>query len=448
MTKRHVLSLFFPCLLAVCMDADAVTWQVGPGRAYTTPAALFDAVSLQPGDRVEVDGDADYASFKVPDQVVGTAQNPIVIFGVRVNGRRPHVRDGVNTVKFEHSHHVVFEAFEITGGSSRCVFIEADDVTLRDLLVHDCPAHGILSADLGSGSLTLEYSEIHHAGSGTTRHALYIQSDEVAYPGSVFRMRHNYVHDGSGGNLLKSRHERSEIYYNWFEGAAYHELELIGPDDWEQEPPWTPDLVREDADVVGNVIVHSGSFGAVIRVGGDGGDGTGESRGRTRFVNNTIVLTSGVEATVFRIFAGIQSVEAHNNVLHSTGGALRVERTVEADWVDGRQVGGSSNWVRSGASYLPAEWTDTIQGSDPGFVDLAAWNLNPAAGSPLLDAGDAAPQPIPGYPLTAPLFPPAFQPLRAAIRPGAGPPRLGAGRIDIGAFERQLDAIFSDGFES
>jgi len=37
------------------------------------------------------------------------------------------------------------------------------------------------------------------------------------------------VHDGNGGNGVKSRAERNEIYYNWIEGSLYHELELIGP---------------------------------------------------------------------------------------------------------------------------------------------------------------------------------------------------------------------------
>ena len=34
----------------------------------------------------------------------------------------------------------------------------------------------------------------------------------------------------NGGNAVKSRAQRNEIYYNWIEGAVYHELELIGPD--------------------------------------------------------------------------------------------------------------------------------------------------------------------------------------------------------------------------
>ena len=198
-------------------------------------------------------------------------------------------------------------------------------MTVRNSVIHDCPAHGILGTDQLSGSFTLEYSEVYNAGNGTNQHPLYMQSDEIAHPGSVLRISYCYIHNGNGGNLLKSRHERSEIYYNWFEGAVYHELELIGPDENTQQPGWTRDLVREDSDVVGNVIVHTNAaFGSVIRVGGDG---TGQSKGRTRFVNNTFILASGTDSTVFRIFDGIQSVEMHNNVIDVTaGGTARIER--------------------------------------------------------------------------------------------------------------------------
>src|SRR6185436_5833994 len=96
-------------------------------------------------------------------------------------------------------------------------------------------------------------------------------TDEVAHPGAVFRLQHSYVHDsdfnnaGNGGNLIKSRAERNEIYYNWLENAFYHELELIGPDPNGAQAGWTEALKREDSDVVGNVIVHRSAFGSVIR---------------------------------------------------------------------------------------------------------------------------------------------------------------------------------------
>jgi hypothetical protein len=365
---------------------------------------------------------------------------------MRVNGLRPVISGGTNTVEFQQSDHVVFEGFDVTGGSSRCILQGSDDVTVRDSVIHGCLAHGILSTDQESGSFTLEYSEIYDAGNGTSQHPLYIQSDEIAHPGSVFRMQYCYVHDGNGGNLLKDRHERSQIYYNWFEGAAYHELELIGPDEATQQEGWSVDLVREDQDVVGNVIVHSNpAFGAVIRVGGDG---SGQSKGRARFVNNTFLITSGTDATVFRIFEGIQAVEAHNNVIYaSAGGAVRIERTVEAVWANGRQVGGSNNWIPTGSSFVPAEWTGTLSGSNPGFANVAAFDLTPTLVSVLHNSADTAPQSIPGYPVAGTLFPPHYQPQRSLAAVGSASPRPSDGDLDIGAIELGSDSIFANGFE-
>jgi hypothetical protein len=442
MTTRHAITF----LAFASVPLHAATWQVGPTRTYHTLSALFAAVDLGPDDIVEVDGNATYGSVIVPEEASGSAGHPVVIRGVRVAGQRPLVTGGGNTVEFRQSDHVVFEGFEVSGGSSRCILQGAHDVTVRDSVIHACAGHGILSTDQLSGSFTLEYSEIYDAGNGTSQHPLYIQSDEIAHPGSLFRMQYCYVHDGNGGNLLKDRHERSQIYYNWFEGAAYHELELIGPDEATQQDGWSIDLVREDQDVVGNVIVHSNpAFGAVIRVGGDG---SGQSKGRARFVNNTILVTSGQDATVFRIFDGIQAVEAHNNVLYaSAGGVIRVERTVEAVWANGRQVGGSNNWIPTGATFVPAEWTGTIAGSNPGFADVASLNLAPGGLSALRDAADTAPQPIPGYAVAGALFPPQFQPRRMLLPVGTAASRPSDAHLDIGAIELAQDLIFANGFD-
>jgi len=127
-------------------------------------------------------------------------------------------------------------------------------------------------------------------------------TNQEDYPHAVFRMRHCYVHDAVGGNNVKSRAERNEIYYNWIEGAYYHELELIGTDG-------SPDLYREDSDVACNVLRKTGTNSSffVTRVGGDG---TGETNGRYRFVGNTIVLGASGGSAVFRLFDGVRRQSA------------------------------------------------------------------------------------------------------------------------------------------
>src|SRR5688572_17476563 len=209
----------------------ATTYQVGPGKPYANLQAV--ASLLNPGDVVQVYAGTTY-SGGVKLTRSGSESNKIKIVGVRVGGARPVLSGSTNTIEFAGNHYV-FEGFDVTGGSSRCVYHHAHDITIRDSVIHDCPSHGILGADSGSGSLTLEYSEVYRSGSGDTRHPIYMATDQAAYPGAVFRMQYCYVHDGNGGNNVKSRAERNEIYFNWIESAYYHELELIGPDGQDED---------------------------------------------------------------------------------------------------------------------------------------------------------------------------------------------------------------------
>ncbi len=402
--------------------ASAATLQVGPTRTYKNLGAVVSVV--KPGDVVEVDGGATYPSvhFTVP----GTAAAKITIRGIPVAGKRPIISGGNNAIEAQGDHYV-FEGLEITGGTSRCFYHHADDITLRDSVVHDCPKQGILGADNDSGSLLLEYCEVYKCGGGTQDHQIYMATDESTHPGAVFRMQFCYVHDANGGNNVKSRAERNEIFYNWLEGALYHELELIGPD---PSGGVAEGLKREDSDVVGNVLVKVADF-SFVRTGGDG---TGQSNGRYRFMNNTFI-GAGPGSTAFRIFDGIDAIEMHDNVFFRAGGTFNLTRTVEAKWVAGAQIAGQNNWILTGMT-APTGWTGTITGADPGFTNAAARDLTPTATSPLVDKGTTTTTGAAGHAFPSPLPKPLFHPpRRKAIAPGSAEPRPTIGAIDIGAFE-------------
>jgi hypothetical protein len=410
-------------ILAFPKSAEAAHYQVGPGKAFATLQAV--APKLAPGDVVEVDGGNTYPGDITFSQS-GTAAAKITLVGVRTaGGKRPVLAGGTNTVHF-HADHYVMKGFEITGGESRCVFHQGDDITLEDSKVHDCPKHGILGADDESGSLTLEYVEVSACGSGDSRHPIYMATDEETHPGSVFRMEHCYVHDGNGGNNVKSRAQRNEIRYNWIEGALYHEIELIGPDGADE------DLFREDSDVVGNVFRKTGNH-YTARFGGDG---TGQTNGRYRFVGNTVILAPGSSA-VFRLYDGIESVEMHDNVFYRAGGGgVQVVRDSDASWSTGKAViAGSHNWVAAGSTEVPSTWTATLTGADPGFVNAASLDFRPTAGSPLRGQGVLNPSGPPGFPFPSPLAAPLFLPPQHRIEAfGAAFPRVASGATDVGAF--------------
>ena len=413
-------------LAAGASVADAKTYQVGPGKEYAEPSEVADL--LVAGDVVEIDGDHTYGPVEF--DAGGADGAPVTVRGVAVNGKLPVIDGGDYTVIL-HGNHFVLESVEVTGGTLVCLLHKADDVTVRSVRVHDCPNHGILGTDAESGSITIEYSEIFATGEGDRHHQLYIATDESMYPGSVFRLQHTFIHDGNGGNNVKSRAERNEIYYNWIEEAEYHELDIIGPDGQD------PGLAREDSDVVGNVLVKKpGNQFQIARLGGDG---TGETGGRYRFTNNTMVVTF-YNALVLRAQDSLDSIELHNNlIVKQGGGVVRLLRDDTGTWVSGaRTISGENNWVPTGTEILDG-MVGSVLGDDPGLEDLAALDVRPKEASPLVDAA-AAPGEIAspaGHAFPSPeVVPVDLPPFGNAEAPGDTVPRPAAGAgLDIGAFE-------------
>src|SRR3546814_18590369 len=77
----------------------------------------------------------------------GALGNPVTVRWNRsVGSTRPVLQGGAHTIKFQQSNHVVFEGFDVRGGTSSYLFSEAHDVTVRDTIIRDCPSHGILAA--------------------------------------------------------------------------------------------------------------------------------------------------------------------------------------------------------------------------------------------------------------------------------------------------------------
>ena len=400
------------------------TWSVR-SRAYTSIQQVDPL--LEPGDLVLVDGDDVYTGG-ITFSNAGTAQQPITIRGVKVNGSRPVIEGGRNVVEFNQNNYV-FEGFEIRDAEFRGLYHHADNIIIRDCIVHDCP-HGILGADEGSGDLTVEYCEIYGCGEGDGRHQIYMSTNENDYPGSVFRLRFCYIHDGTGGNNVKSRAERNEIYYNWLENPYYHNLELIGPD---PAGGVAEDEAREDSDVVGNVIIAK-RYSRNVRIGGDG---TGQSLGRYRFMNNTFIHRNADPASHIFAHFGVESVEMHNNVFYITSSDVFDDS--EANWVlrQAREPGPTTGSIPTRDS--PPNGRGPSPARTRSFVDLANNLLRPARRFPSHrrgNGGDDEPVRHRHSRIRSPR--PLFHPPQAALIPvGTAEHRAADGAIDIGAFERQ-----------
>jgi len=406
----------------------APAWLWGATHRVASSKELHAAVErLQPGDVLEVQSGEIYRG-QITLQNSGTAERPIVIRGV--GERKPVLATsggfkGGAVVRIWGSHWVM-ENFEITGerdkATARGLYAVGDDITIRDTVVHDVAGQGIQGSD-SAGSLTLERVEVYHCGGGQFAHQIYVGTDNAKFPSAVFRMQGCYIHDGLGGNNVKSRASRTEIYGNWIEAATFHELDLIGADPKGQKG--APDL-REDADVVGNVFrKRSGSGGYFARLGTDT---TGASNGRYRFFQNTFVVDADYSgfATVFGIKAPVQSVEVFNNVFYSPVAKLRL--------VYGEPVAtsGANNWLSRQATLVPPSWTGLLRGEDPGFRDVAAFDFAPRTSSPLVGAGVKATTSPAGFDFPKPLATPTLQP---PIRQQKAKPRGDANAPTIGALE-------------
>ncbi|MCL2823509.1 MAG: hypothetical protein FWD57_05905, partial [Polyangiaceae bacterium] len=241
-----------------------------------------------------------------------------------------------------------------------------------------------------------------------------------------FRLQFTYIHSANGGNNVKSRAERNEIYYNWIEGAGFHGLDLIGPVDDRGK-------ARNDSDIVGNVIITTSSWQAA-RIGSDGHERT---RGRYRFVNNTMIM--GPDSTVaIRMQEEVESIELHNNVFVKLGEKeVQLVRHSDPHGPD-PVIRGSNNWIQHGFVDIPDSLSNTQEGKSPEFADLDSLDLIPTETSPLVDCGTTSTVAKDSHAMPNPLkYAEFIPPNKMRLMPNTQVARS-TKEIDIGAFEYGL----------
>ncbi|MBN1760066.1 MAG: hypothetical protein JW863_17200 [Chitinispirillaceae bacterium] len=405
--------------------------QVGNGKQYRELREIEDLT--EPGDTIEVDGGATYASGAT------FAENRITLLGIRTGDEaRPEISGSTSYGLNITGDDIVVEGFHVTG-MPKGIGVFGNNIIVRDCIISECN-HGLIGYGTGTGNVTVEYCEFVGNGiptGGATQHQIYMATDEITHPGSVFRLQFCYLHDGVEGDNVKSRAERNEIYYNWIEvaGSSGHGLGLFAPDPDDNDQVEI-DTRREDADVVGNVIIQSRN--SCARIGGDlPGNPT---NGRYRFVNNTFILT-GSRGDAVRTFNMIETLEMFNNVVYSADpdADIRVINDADGEWVHSpRTLIGANNWISEHATRLPSasEWNNTLSGTGSPFVDAENGDFIPGAESPLIDGGAAETPTVVAYPFADPLFPPVYLPSSPSLMaPGSARARPTDGHIDIGAFE-------------
>jgi hypothetical protein len=439
---RHRKTTFLAALFMCSTVVWGEVYLVGPGKTYASLQSVVDR--LQPGDTVKVDGNATYASgAQIAEN--GTSAKWITILGLRqVGGTRPLIKGSTTYGIDIQADYIVFEGFEVRG-RPKGIGVFGNNILVRDCIIDSCNM-GLIGYGTGTGNVTVEYCEFYRNGvstGGATQHQIYMATDEEAHPGSVFRLQYCYLHDGVEGDNVKSRSERNEIYYNWVEnaGSSGHGLGLFAPDPEDNEDV-AIETAREDADVVGNVVIQTRN--ACARIGGDAPGYPTD--GRYRFVNNTLICT-GSRGDAIRTFNRIETLEMYNNVIYATqqGADIRVLNDADGEWVHSpRSVTGGNNWVIAGATRVPSvtEWTGTVTGSSSPFVNAAAKDFRPESSGALAGGGIPVTPTIAAYPFVNPLFPPRMVPPQAELlAPGTAVSRPADDHIDIGAFEAAAQAV-------
>ncbi|MBV8761453.1 MAG: hypothetical protein JO257_29420 [Deltaproteobacteria bacterium] len=408
----------------------AMTYSVGASHMYTSPCMLAAAVQLQPGDVIEVDPGTYTDACQLTAS--GTSTQPITVRGV--GGARP-VFDATGLdlsgsgpvpraiFQLTNASYWVFEHLELKGGTNGSNNGAAFRVTAggHDLTVRDCSIHDNQDGAMSDGpsTIVLENNDIFHNGANDGQsHNLYLQGDTVRLVG-------NHIHDSVGGQNVKLRTRYVELVANVIENAGNYEIDLI-------QGAYTS-MPNANAVLVGNLIIRATSAdnnSQTILFGTDNPNDTTPSRnGALYALGNTFVLRNASNQLFHVLTSPSPPPATHvyltNNIVHATVTGTRLT----SDTATSDLTTGSNNFITTGIAGVPAALTGTLTGADPGFAGSADYHL--AAGSPAIDAGDAAPMYADGTG--------AMQNGRPMLEPtppiGSEPRYVVGGGVDLGAFE-------------
>lgn len=421
--KRPLAILLAALFLSGSM-ADAKVITVGPDREAKSVKEVV--ATLQPGDVVEVDPGTYREVMKV--KVSGTREAPIVIRGAPGRERPLFDADKLDTsgkgpipraiFQLEGAW-IVLEHLELAnarnGNTAAGVRLNGSTwAVIRDCKIHHCDL-GVFGDD--KETVTIEFSEICFNSTEQWKgyaHNFYMHGNRVVVRGC-------YIHDCPYGQNFKTRAHYNELYCNWIVDSDEGE---VGPVDEHRGRYIGTDKPNSSVLMAGNVIVskpnREGNPSKYILFGSELKDG-GIHDGTLYLFNNTLV--AGSDKIIFIQLADAKArLVARNNIF--VGSKRIMEQPVKA-----LSVVGSHNWVETDAK-VPAEFTDTLTGSDPGFVDPAKRDFRLKPGSPCVDRGTGSLEYVDGEGAKHELaLDRCYQPHMKLLS------RKAVGRPDLGAYE-------------
>ena len=386
---RSFLSLSVAALvIAFALPVRAATYEIN-----ASDDLLARLSSLAPGDEVIVhEGTWDTGGFYEVTWA-GTAAMPILIRAA--DGEHPHIQ-GVraeNVINVMGSY-ATLRGFEISGGSHGIRFGSVDHVSLEDNVLHDLGDVGVSCNRPGNlcDHLTVSGNEIYDTGAdGGPGEGMYIGCNDAACTVSNSIFRGNYIHDIGGtqgdGIEIKTGSFGNVVSDNVIIGANYPAITMYGFADGlgernvvERNFVWGTN--DNGIQVVGQVIVRNN----IILDAGANGIQSKASQGFSPhdvdIFHNTI-FRAGSACLKTNDWSGQSGQRVANNAVYCDGGlAVDINGGAPAAMFAGNLALGE---VRAPGGFAAATGVSDLgaPGSDPPV-------LYPPAGSPLVNAGDAA----------------------------------------------------------
>jgi len=397
-------------------------YRVGPGHSYATPSDV-PWENIAPDTLVMIYGRDQPYRDKWVVNVEASAEKPVVVLGVPVNGSLPIISGENAVTRTQLNYWNENRAVIKIGASSTPNNSNASHITIECLDIQSAKPGYVFTDDTGSANqsysnnaaaitveqgehITIKRCDLHDAGNGlftTSLTSNILISSNHIYDNGIFD--HYYEHNsytesdgiifeynhygplcsGCTGNNLKDRSTGTIIRYNWIEDGN-RQLDLVDTDH---------DEILNDARyhrtfVYGNVLLEGDGEGnsQMIHYGGDSGDTDYYRKGVLHLYHNTIVSTRSGNTTLVRLSSANESMDARNNIIYNTaGGAYLAMAGSEG------QIILSNNWLPSGWRNSHSSFNGNItsfnnlESIEPEFQSLPGQNFHLTANASAINSG-------------------------------------------------------------